>query len=397
MSTKAALVSGAGIAGPAVAYWLLQHDYAVTLVEQAQSLRRQGYIIDFWGAGYDLVERMGLLPQVLAAGYDVQELRLVDQRGGRVGGIDGSLFKALSGGRYTSLSRADLSAILYRAIEPRCECLFSNSITGIDAPSDANEPLLVHFAHGLPRQFELVVGADGLHSNVRKLAFGPEDRYQKYLGYLVAAFEVSGYPHRDEQVYVSYSVPGSQVARFGLRDDRTMFLIVTAEATPPPIEPHDLPAQKAYLRRRFAGAGWECEEILAALERTEALYFDQVSQIHLGAWSKGRVVLVGDAAYAPSLLAGQGSALAIIGAYVLAGELARAPSIRSGLANYESRLRGFMASKQRGAERFAASFAPRTALGVFLRNQLTRAMALRPVAKLAMRGALLDRISLPDY
>lgn len=397
MSRKTALISGVGIAGPAAAYWLLQHGYAVTLVEQAPGLRRQGYIIDFWGSGYDLVERMGLLPQVLAAGYDVRELRLVDGRGRRAGGIDGSIFKALAGGRYTSLSRSDLSAILYRAIEPRCECSFSNSITGIDAPSDPNQQVLVHFAHGLPRQFELVVGADGLHSNVRKLAFGAEDLNQKYLGYLVAAFEVSGYPHRDERVYVSYSVPGRQIARFSLRDDQTMFLIVTAEATPPPIEPHDLPAQKAYLRQRFAGAGWECEEILAALDRTEALYFDQVSQVHLGRWSTGRVVLVGDAAYAPSLLAGQGSALAIIGAYVLAGELARAPSVQSGLANYESRLRSFMASKQRGAERFAASFAPRSALGVFLRNQLTKAMAFRPVAKLAMRGALLDRISLPDY
>ena len=171
-------------------------------------------------------------------------------------------------------------------------------------------------------RFDLVIGADGLHSAVRRLAFGSQDRFETYLGYMAAVFEIGRYRPRDELVYVSHSAPGKLAARFAMRDDRTMFLLVFAAAAPPSPGADDIQAQKAILHSQFADAGWECPQILAALDRYENLYFDRVSQIRMNSWWRGRVALVGDAAFSPSLMAGQGAALAMIAAYVLASELA---------------------------------------------------------------------------
>ena len=242
-----------------------------------------------------------------------------------------------------------------------------------------------------------MVGADRLHSGVRTLAFGPESRFEKFLGYTVAAFEVSGYSARDDDIYVAYSAPGRQVARFSLRDDRSMFLCVIAEATAGALPTHDGADQRQYLRARLAGLGWECQQILAGLERCHEIYVDRVSQIRMDRWTKNRVALVGDAAFAPSLLAGQGCALAIIGAYVLAGELARAEQPQEAFARYEALLRPFLLRKQDGAKGFASSFAPRTRFGIFLRNQITRLLAAPRLAKLAFSRSVLDRIQLPNY
>lgn len=388
------LISGAGIAGPALAYWLCYHGFRPTLVERAAAPRTGGYVVDFWGAGYDIVERMGLLPRVLEAGYRVQDVRIVDDRGRRVGGFGGEVFRRATRNRFTSVARGALSSILYDAIAARVETLFGNSIVAL-AP--AGDGVAVGFEKGSSRRFDIVIGADGLHSVVRALAFGPESRFERFLGYTVAACEVRGYRPRDEAAYVAYSVPGGQVARFAMRNDRTMFLFIVADPAIVPFDPHDVAHHKEYLRRHFAGLGWECAAILAAMQHSDDVYFDRVSQIRMPQWSAGRVGLVGDAAYAPSLLAGQGSALAIIGAYVLAGELAHAPSPEEGLARYAARLQPFLAKKQRGAARFAGAFAPRTGLGVRVRNLVTKVLGLPGVARLALGNSLLDRIALPEY
>lgn len=217
------------------------------------------------------------------------------------------------------------------------------------------------------------------------------------MGYTVAAFEVAGYPCRDDNVYVAYSVPGHQIARFSLRGDRTLFLIISAENLAGIAEAHHDAAQRRYLHRRLFGLGWECPRILEALDRCNNLYFDAVNQIHMNRWTKGRVALVGDAACAPSLLAGQGSALAMIGAYVLAGELARAERLEDAFARYEALLQPFLRRKQKAAEGFASSFAPKTRFGIFFRNQIARMFAAQSLAKLAFGRTLLDRIQLPSY
>ncbi|MGO9049282.1 MAG: FAD-binding domain [Xanthobacteraceae bacterium] len=392
MRDRSVLISGAGIAGPTLAYWLVAYGFEPTLVERAPNVRAGGYVIDFWGLGYDIAEKMGLLPELKRRAYWVEELRFVNDRGRRVGGFGVDVFRKMTGGRYISLPRSDLAAAIYHAIEKRCEILFDDSVATID---NALDSVIVTFERTPARKFGAVVGADGLHSAIRKIAFGPEGRFEKYLGYSVAAFEAKGYRPRDEGIYVSYGEPGKQVARFALRDDRILFLIVFRTSNP---VPHDIPAQKVLLNRALADAGWECPQMLAALDRTEDLYFDAVSQIRLECWSRGSVALVGDAAFAPSLLAGQGSALAMTAAYILAGEIAVAQGdYQSAFSRYESVLRQFIDSKQRAAEQFAGSFAPKTRLGLSIRNQLSKAFVLPFVAELLIGRDLLDRLTLPSY
>jgi 2-polyprenyl-6-methoxyphenol hydroxylase-like FAD-dependent oxidoreductase len=389
------LISGIGIAGPTLAYWLLQSGFDPTLVERAPSLRTGGYIIDFWGLGYDIAERMGLLPDLQGEGYQVEELRFVDDWGHRVGGFGVEVFRELTGGRYLSIPRSGLARLIHGKIEGRCETIFGDSITGIRQSTDGVQ---VEFEHASARRFDLVIGADGLHSVVRKLAFGSQDRFEKYLGYVVAAFEVKGYRPRDEGVYVSYCVPGKQAARFALRGDRTLFLFVFAAEEPPPLALHDTQGHKTLLLREFGAAGWECRRILATLDQCPQVYFDRVSQIRMDRWWKGRVALVGDAAFAPSLLAGQGSALAMTAAYVLAGEVAAANGRPEHAFNrYQHVLDTFIRGKFRAAEQFAGSFAPKTRLGIFLRNQITKAFRIRQIARLVIGRSLLDRVELPAY
>jgi 2-polyprenyl-6-methoxyphenol hydroxylase-like FAD-dependent oxidoreductase len=389
------LISGAGIAGPTLAFWLNAAGFATTIVEQAPALRTGGYVIDFWGLGYDIAERMGLAAAIDRVGYRMRELRIVDAHGRRTAGFGTAVFRELTGGRYVTLARSDLSRLLFETIKDRSELLFGDEIIGLD---DRPDSVAVRLKHAGERRFDLVIGADGQHSAVRRLAFGPEVRFEKRLGYVVAAFEARGYRPRDEDVYVMFGQPGRMVGRVSLHDDRVLFLLVLASAGTALSEPHDLATGKALLRDSYRGCGWECARILDELDRTEDLYFDDVGQIVMDDWSNGRVALVGDAASCPSLLAGQGSALAMTASYVLAGELARCRDDHvEAFRSYQKTLRAFIASKQRAAVRFAAAFAPRTRWGLVLRNQVIRLLAIPGLGRRLFGADILDRLALPDY
>jgi 2-polyprenyl-6-methoxyphenol hydroxylase-like FAD-dependent oxidoreductase len=385
------LISGAGIAGPTLAYWLLRHGFEPTVVERAPAPRTEGYMIDFWGVGYEVAERMGLLPHLEEDGYRIREVRLVNASGERVAGFDADVLRAVSRGRFLSLLRGDLAHRLYQLVAERVELLFGDSVAALEQDAGG---VTVTFEHAPVRRFDLVVGADGLRSGVRSLVFHGVG--ERHLGYYTAAFCSGSYPHRDPGSYVSYTVPGRQVARYALRDGRSAFFFVFARDEPLAITEHDVAAQRQALWETYAAAGWECREILEAMDQADGLYFDAVAQIRLASWSRGRVALVGDAAYCPSLLAGQGAALAMAGAYTLARALgAAAGDHRTGFAEYQRRFKPFADAKQRGAEYFGGWFAPRTRLGLGFRNVATRLMNLRAVARLVLEPALEDRYSLP--
>src|SRR6185437_4860577 len=254
---KTVLISGAGIAGPTLAFWLKAAGFEPTLVERAPALRRGGYVIDFWGLGYDIAERMGLIAEINRVGYQAREMRIVDDGGGRVAGFGTRVFTELTAGRYVTLARSDLSRLLLEKLDGGAEVIFDEEIVSLDEHSGG---VRVRLKHAGERQFDLVIGADGLHSVVRNLAFGTEPQFEKDLGYIVAAFEARGYRPRDEDVYMMYGQPGRMIGRFTLRDDRTLFLFVFAA------DGDSLPAtldeQKDVLRSRYAAGKWECPAIL---------------------------------------------------------------------------------------------------------------------------------------
>jgi 2-polyprenyl-6-methoxyphenol hydroxylase-like FAD-dependent oxidoreductase len=389
---RTVLISGAGIAGPTLAYWLKIAGFQPTLIEKAPSLRRGGYVIDFWGSGYDLAERMELLPAIDRVGYRIKELRIVDDGGNKLAGFGTHVFAELTGGRYITLPRSELSRLLFESVERSIEVIFETEITALDQSAGGASVLLR--GHG-ERYFDFVVGADGLHSKVRELVFGPLGRFERQLGYTVAAVEVAGYRRRDEDAYLMYCQPGRMLGRVSLHDDRTLFLFVFASATEP--LPTALDAQTAIIRKQYADARWEGPDILSALDRADEIYLDRVSQIRMPRWSHGRVVLAGDAASCVSLLAGQGSALAMTSAYVLAGELAKADGMHeSAFSAYEGKLRSFIEGKQVAAQRLAASFAPRTRWGLGFRNLVVKTFAIPGVARWLI-GDIADRITVPEY
>jgi 2-polyprenyl-6-methoxyphenol hydroxylase-like FAD-dependent oxidoreductase len=387
-------ISGAGVAGPTLAFWLLRAGHTPTLIETAPALRTGGYMIDFWGVGLEVAERMGILEAVREGGYKMQEVRYLDAHGRHAGSIDADTMSRELGDRFTSLPRGELSAIIFRALAGRVETIFGASISSIEqSPPGVG----VELTNGQSRQFDLVIGADGLHSTVRQLVFGPEAEFERHIGYYVAAFEVGGYAPRDELAYVSWGAPGLQISRFALRGDRTMILFVFAAERLAGPEPRTLDERKRTIERVFAASNWEWPKIAEALRDAEDLYFDRVSQIHMDAWSKGRVALVGDAAACVSLVAGEGTGLGMTEAYVLAGELSRHDDHAQAFAAYETRLRAFIDAKQVSARRFAGSFTPRTALGVWLRNQAVRLMAIPGLPNLLVGAQMRDDFDMPRY
>ena len=183
------IINGVGIAGPTLAYWLQKSGHEVLLVEQAPRPRPGGYVIDFWGVGYDIAETMGLIPRIRELGYQVREVLFEDRQGRKRGGFSVDAFSRLTNGHFTSLRRSDLAAVIYHALEGKVETLFGDSVAGI---VDEGDRVKVSFDHAHPREVDLVIGADGLHSRVRRLVFGPEEAFELSLGYHVAAFEVGG-------------------------------------------------------------------------------------------------------------------------------------------------------------------------------------------------------------
>jgi 2-polyprenyl-6-methoxyphenol hydroxylase-like FAD-dependent oxidoreductase len=351
-------------------------------------------VVDFWGVGYDVAEKMGLLPRIHELGYRVREVRFVDQRGRRTGGFSAEVLGRMTNGRFTSLRRSDLSTAIYGALDEGVETLFGDSIVALD---EGHEVVHVRFERAASREAELVIGADGLHSRVRRIMFGPQSSFETSLGYHVAAFEVDGYRPRDELVYICHAVPGKQISRFAMRGDKTLFLFVFRDEYVTGLGSWEERDRKQILTQVFADVGWECPQILAAMSDVGDIYFDRVSQVRMNRWTKGRTALVGDAAACVSLLAGEGTGLAMAEAYVLAAALhACDGDHRPAFTRYQDSMMPFLKSKQESAAKFASSFVPKTMVGIMFRDAVTRLLRIPRIADYVIGRDLRDNLQLPD-
>lgn len=340
------LISGAGVAGPALAWWLRRHGFRPTVVERAPAPRHGGYKVDVRGAALTVLARMGLREQVARHDTGMRLARFVDERGRQLATMDAALFGGREGDDIEIL-RGDLTRILVEAT-PDVAYLLDDSITAL---TPAGDGVRVDFERAPSRRFDLVIGADGLHSTVRRLAFDPGSAQLRPLGHHIAIGTVPA-RYAEERVELMHPAPGRTVGVYrtaGAPDARALFLFPSPAEEP---DHRDPAAQRAALARAFAGSGWQVPELLAALAEAPDLYLDAMSQVRMERWSTGRVGLVGDAAYAASPASGQGTSLGLVGAYVLAVSLAEAGADpAAGFAAYERRMRPFVAANQRLAER----------------------------------------------
>lgn len=362
------LISGAGIAGPTLAYWLTRAGFVTTVVDQSRGARSSGGPVDVRGEAVDVARKMGVMPRLVEAATRVHELRLVDHDGRVLATMDLSPSRRASGSQDLEILRSRLAAILTEVAWTDAEFLFDDSIHELCQDPGGVD---VTFASGGRRRFDLVVGADGLHSNVRRLAIAPEAEVVRHLGLFVAGFPLPE-PVDDPGVVVMYNTPGRSVAIHPAGGEPVAAFIFrgVAEAGP---DHRDPARQKRIVTEAYEDAGWRVPQLLQRLTAAD-LYFDAVCRVHLGRWSSGRVVLVGDAASCVSLF-GEGSSMAMVGARTLARTLAETPDHAVAFKRYEAIHRRASGPKQRGASIATRILVPATRPGIALRNLALRTAA----------------------
>jgi 2-polyprenyl-6-methoxyphenol hydroxylase-like FAD-dependent oxidoreductase len=394
------LISGASISGPVLAYWLTRYGFEVTVVERAPQLRKTGgHAVDLFRPAMEISEKMGVLPQIesLATGTNTATI----YREGTRRPVRVDITKAVSAvsDRHVEIMRDDLSEAFYDAGRDHVEYLFGDSITAISPDVE------VTFEHAAPRRFDLVVGADGLHSNVRRLIFGEDAGHTQFLGGYLAVESVPKTLAHDGEMN-SHIGAGRLAAIYTaqpLDDARVVFLFRTEKE----LEYHyrDALRQQELLRAAFAGMHPQVDGWLGELDRTPAFYFDSITQLQLDTWSRGRVTLVGDAGYCPGPAVGGSTSIAVLGAYVLAGELAQANGdYAQAFAAYEREMADPVRRSRAFARTVAKSIVPSSAAGVWALTRGAQLISMLPagltkaVARLNTKGVrLYDSMQFKEY
>ncbi len=379
-NSSTVLISGAGIAGLTLAILLKERGYEPLVVERNKEVRSEGYMMDFFGSGWDVAERMGLTDQLRAIQYPIDDLQFVDASGRIYASVPISRIGQALGGKYVYLRRSDLERILYeRAQAAGVAIRFGSVVTGLRETANG---VRATFVDGAEADFALVFGADGLHSGVRRLAFGEPGQFERFLGGYVAAFHLKRHKfdigralklyEETDRVAALYPLDGEQLdATYVFRHD----------------EVHVLPEDRlSFLRKEFKGAGWIAEAALKANKAKEPIYFDSLTQIVMPHWHKGRVALLGDACGCLTLLAGQGSHMAMAGAYVIARELQRhGGNYELAFAAYQAKLMPAVAKRQQDAATMARSFIPSQRSRPWLRRLTIKLMFSSLVLPLVFR------------
>jgi 2-polyprenyl-6-methoxyphenol hydroxylase-like FAD-dependent oxidoreductase len=370
--TNSVLISGAGLGGPALAYWLRRYGFQPTIVERAPALRDGGYKVDVRGAATEVLQRMGVYPAARDLDTGMRHITYVNRDGGRIARLDANLVMGRRGDDI-EIMRTDLTRVLYDATSNDVEYVFGDSIASMTEVADG---VRVTFAKGAPRTFGLVVGADGLHSATRRMVLG--ETPLSHLGAYISIFTVPNHLRLDREE-VMYSEPGRLVFAYSTGPDDAAKAGFTFASGPLDIDRRDVAAQKQLVKDAFARSGWEVPRFLSALDAAGDFYLDSLSQVELPRWSAGRVALIGDAAYCPAPASGQGTSLALVGAYVLAGELAAAsgehgrafPAVEAAMRPYVERNVAF-------GKKMARDMVPGGRLSIALRNYGMRTLKYHP-------------------
>ncbi len=385
------LISGGSVAGPSLAYWLHRYGFRVTVVERAPTLREGGYAVDFRGAAMGVLERMEILSEVQRMQTHMGVVSIVDSANKRLTSLpDGFTTGQLE------IMRGDLTRILYEATCQDTEYIFNDSISSL---AESEEGVFVTFKRGQPRTFDLVVGADGLHSNVRALAFGDESQFIRHLGCYVSIFTTDNHLNLHHAGSL-YSVPKKVAGIFSSRSNTEATVSFYFSSPPLEYDRYDVAEQKQILIDTFAGMGWEVPRLLESMRDAPDFYFDSISQIKMECWSKGRVVLLGDAGYCGSPLSGMGTGMAVVGAYILAGELHEAAGDhRVAFCSYERLMRAYVEGCQKLANGAPEWFIPRSRFRGWLLIQMYRLLPYTPwrnfIVNIPMKAA--NGIKLKDY
>ncbi|MGW6572078.1 FAD-dependent monooxygenase [Streptomyces sp. NPDC054945] len=347
-TARTVLISGASVAGPALAYWLRRHGFAPTVVERAGEVREGGYAVDFRGEALDVLDRMGLLERIRELDTEMGDAAMVDAEGRPYATLPAVIFAG-----DLEVLKGDLTRMLYEATRDDVEYVFGDSIASLTEDEDGVE---VTFERGTPRRFDLVVGADGLHSRTRALAFGPEEQFVRHLGIYTAIFSLDNYLGLENTGRL-YAAPGKAANIFTARANTEARAAFHLAAEHLEYDRHDRVGQQRIIAERFAADGWEIPRLLHEMEQAPDFFFDANAQVEMDSWSKGRIVLLGDAGYCAGPTSGRGTSQALIGAYILAGELAASGGDHTAaFAAYEREMRGYVSEHQsvgrEGAERF---------------------------------------------
>jgi 2-polyprenyl-6-methoxyphenol hydroxylase-like FAD-dependent oxidoreductase len=401
VTSPTVLISGAGIAGPALAYWLTRSGYRVVIVELAAGIRPGGQTVDLRGAGAEVVERMGLLAEMTQHALAQRGIAWVRSDGRRRAEMPVEAFDGNGPVSKLEILRGDLVDVLYRATADRADYRFNSRISALEQTGEGVTATLVN---GTTVRADLVVGADGPHSAVRRLAFGPEERFVTPLGGYHAWFTAPDRVGLDGWFLMYQAAGGLNASMRPSHDPSVAKAGLAFRSGPLEYDRHDLGAQRYLLLERFAGAGWQCDALLAAAEESDDFYFDSFAQVHMDTWSMGRVTLVGDAGYCASPLSGMGTSLALVGAYLLAGELGPASErltadhLDRALARYETRMRPYV-SRCQDLPNSLDRYAPMTDSDIAVTAAAMKWMQRWPLRPLAARKwfATADSIVLPDH
>jgi 2-polyprenyl-6-methoxyphenol hydroxylase-like FAD-dependent oxidoreductase len=366
--TRTVLISGASIAGPVLGYWLKKYGFTPTIVERAPCLRQGGQGVDIRGEAIEVIRQMGLWQQIKNCEIETYGISFLDQKLKSSGKISLRDLKNKNKSEEVEILRGDLSEILYGNTRNQIEYIFDDSITSIQ---ETERNVYVSFKNSQPRTFDIVIGADGIHSNVRKLVFGKESDFIRFKNHYFA-FAASRRGLGETGWVSLYNQPGTLAGYTdSLKSDDPQAYFMFHEKSLLEYDFHNLEQQKDILFRKFSGQNRFVDALLEDVRKDQHFYFDSISQIVMPSWSKGRVVLTGDAAYCASPVSGAGATLAIAGAYILAGELfaAEGDHIKA-FRNYEMEFRPVVLKNQAGL--FTSLLVPETSAGIWIRNFLSR-------------------------